>query len=630
MTRVHASLQQHTMGKQSHYEVEMRMKHKEGHWVWILSRARVVEWAERDAAIRISGTHADITEKKRAEDVLRQNAHMLQRHLDESLEAQGRVEEQAQELAQLAESEASLRLAAEAAERSKSEFLASMSHEIRTPMTGVIGFADLLLSDDLPPESHKKVRQIKESASSLLTIINDILDLSKLDAGKLEIENITFDPIKLSNEVIHMFHQTLSPLKRDNLELIADIDPDVPLAITSDPTRLRQVLVNLVGNAVKFTHTGSVTLHCCKDPFEDKLLFKIMDTGIGIDDSVQGRLFGDFVQADASISRQYHGTGLGLSISRRLVGLMGGEIGLDSALGTGSTFWFTLPFEAASAHTLAAGDDALNFDAYQLDHSLTILVAEDNKINQTIIKAFLNKMGHTPTFVNNGLEAVAAAQTSAYDLILMDIRMPELSGIDATKQIRAFEGEKGQVPIIALTADVMADHRKIYFDIGMNDCIAKPIDPTSLAQAIAKVAGDHQPVQSAPQPVAEPLIDDVRADDHRADTETASLDLEAVKSASSVPEEILVPLLQEFATNYGTFAGQMAALIAAQDFKATREKAHELKGVTSSLGLEETAACAAVIEKAAKAEDHDPAAQSAKHLTALVDVAIGTIQRVYG
>jgi CheY-like chemotaxis protein len=241
---------------------------------------------------------------------------------------------------------------------------------------------------------------------------------------------------------------------------------------------------------VKFTDEGAVTLHCEKLPGRDELRFRIVDTGVGIEKEAQEKLFGDFVQADASISRKHQGTGLGLSICKRLLELMGGQIGIESAPGKGSTFWFTLPYEALPDDVEIIDHLSIKSRKYRGARALSILVAEDNEINQTIIKAILDQMGHDATFANNGAEAVEIVKSQDFDLILMDVRMPELSGPDATKQIRMLSGFKGQIPIIALTADVMADNRKSYFEAGMNDLVAKPIDTEELALAINKAAGE--------------------------------------------------------------------------------------------------------------------------------------------
>lgn len=379
---------------------------------------------------------------------------------------------------------------AEAASAAKSEFLASMSHEIRTPMTGVLGFSDMLLDDDLPAESETKVRKIKEVATSLMTIINDILDISKLDAGKLEIETVNFRPKKLVEDVVQLFEQTCPEEKKDKLDILIQVPDSFPEMVRADPTRLRQIFINLVGNAVKFTDAGSVVLECAHDEAQQELRFDVVDTGIGMDEDVQEHLFGEFFQADASISRTYQGTGLGLSICKRLVDLMGGKINVKSALAQGTRFSFTLPYESVREGTVIIDEDRNSTKRYVGSRQLAILVAEDNQLNQVIIQAILEKMGHASTFVINGAEAVAAIEDADYDLILMDVRMPVMSGPDATREIRKLSGFKSMIPIVALTADVMAENKQSYFDAGMNECVGKPINQNELAAAMNHVLGE--------------------------------------------------------------------------------------------------------------------------------------------
>lgn len=383
------------------------------------------------------------------------------------------------------------RARAERAAVAKSEFLASMSHEIRTPMMGIMGFSDILLADKVSDSTRDKVGKIKSSATSLLTILNDILDLSKLEAGKLEIEKINFRPTTMAEDIVHLFRETCPPEKKDRLEIAVDVAADFPAAACADPTRLRQVLINLMGNAVKFTESGTITLACRVDLEKSILRFEITDTGIGIDAETQDKLFGDFVQADASISRKYQGTGLGLSICKRLVELMHGEIGVESSAGSGSTFWFTLPYDAVPDDAVIAEERVKAPTKFSSSRQLSILVAEDNEINQAIIKTLLENMGHDYIFAGNGLEAVEAVKLADFDLILMDVRMPEMSGPDATREIRKLPGFKGAIPIIALTADVMAENRQSYFDAGMNDCVGKPVSTEELALAINKAVGEN-------------------------------------------------------------------------------------------------------------------------------------------
>lgn len=378
---------------------------------------------------------------------------------------------------------------AERAERVKSEFLATMSHEIRTPMTGVMGFADILLEQDLPAPSKSMVKKIKESTRILLRIINGILDISKLEAGKMEVENLDFHMPALLGDVISLFEGS----GRAPLEFSLVLTDDFPEAVNTDPTRVRQILINLVGNAVKFTKAGRISVEgglTRTANGEPAMRIAVRDTGIGIADDAVDKLFVDFSQADFSISRRFEGSGLGLAICKRLVELLGGEIGVESELGKGSTFWFTLPHIAATSQVSPLTETSSVPEKELLTlRTLKILVAEDNEINQMIIAKLLEAFGHDFEMVENGAAAVKAHETREFDLILMDVRMPEVSGPEATRIIRRMAGNKGQIPIVALTADAMTENRVGYFDAGMNEVATKPIDRAELAAAINRAMG---------------------------------------------------------------------------------------------------------------------------------------------
>ena len=379
------------------------------------------------------------------------------------------------------------------ANRTKSQFLASMSHEIRTPMAGVMGMADMLLDDDLPQASQDKIYEIKDATSSLLQIINDILDISKMEAGKLEIECLDFHAPSLISDVTGLFEEKRKAGRKKPLALNIELDENFPVAVNADPTRLRQILINLIGNAVKFTESGSVTLKgACREINAKRYLhFSIQDTGIGMEPETLKKLFTEFSQADASITRTYEGTGLGLAICKRLVDNMGGEIDVESQQGEGSTFWFTLPYVEAKTDVAALRSNIkLAVTRYRATRPIHILVAEDNALNQQIIGAYLTGMGHSYVFADDGSKALKAHATQSFDLILMDIRMPEMSGVDATRRIRQMKGDTSAIPIIALTADVMEEHKAEYFDSGINDLVSKPINVSELALSINKVLGE--------------------------------------------------------------------------------------------------------------------------------------------
>ena len=384
---------------------------------------------------------------------------------------------------------------AESANSTKSEFLATMSHEIRTPMTSVMGFADLLLASSLSDEEKSKVYNIKDSARSLLRIINDILDVSKMDAGKMGIEHIDFHLPSAIDDVLLLFQEKRTGGRIQNLILEDTFSDDFPDSINSDPVRIRQILVNLIGNAMKFTEKGSVNVEGTRyrsEEGKDCFRISVRDTGIGIRSEVLDDLFTDFTQADASITRRFEGTGLGLSICKKLVELMGGEIGAESEFGKGSTFWFTLPYVPSTKEVIASSKASSSTETrYKAIRPLHILAVDDNGLNQQVIAATVSGLGHTVQVAKEGMQALLMHSEGDYDLILMDIRMPVMSGPDATKLIRKMEGDKATIPIIALTADVTEEHKAGYYDAGMNAVATKPIDIAELALAMNNVMGEE-------------------------------------------------------------------------------------------------------------------------------------------
>lgn len=408
----------------------------------------------------IGGINTDLTELHQREQELR--------------EAKAKAEKAAEE--------------ADAANRSKSTFLATMSHEIRTPMNGVLGTADLLARTTLSDEQREFVDIMKESGKSLLDLLNDILDLSKIEAGGVELEEQNFYLEELLGATNNLW---APPAQEKGLEFRVHNRISNCETVLSDRKRLRQIINNLVGNAIKFTSEGQVEITASDTLLDDEtvqLRFDIRDTGIGVSEEQKTKIFEPFTQADSSTTRNFGGTGLGLTICKNLAELLGGEIGIDSTPGRGSTFWFTITAkrvvdqksEESGPQPVPSQVDAEN------DRKLHILIAEDNKLNQKIISWILAPLNCQFDIVEDGLEAVSAMARSGYDIVLMDVQMPGMDGVTATQKIRSIEGPNRDIPIIALTANAMQGDRDLYLKQGLTDYVSKPIDQRILLEAITR------------------------------------------------------------------------------------------------------------------------------------------------
>lgn len=375
------------------------------------------------------------------------------------------------------------------AAKAKSLFLANMSHEIRTPMNGIMGMIDMFYQTKLDEKQKEYLKIIDVSSENLLCIINDILDFSKIEAGQIEFESINFSVIDEVEEVVKVLSY-----KSNEKELLLQykVQDNIPKVLIGDPVRIKQILINLINNAIKFTSKGSVKVQVVlleTNDFTTRLKFSVTDTGIGISEEGMARLFKSFSQTDASITRKFGGTGLGLAISKNLTEMMNGEIGVDSKEGEGSTFWFTAEFKTSSEKEVIEAAK-LSVQSGQKQDELNILVAEDNAINQRVARFNLERFGHKVEIAENGIEAVAKFEENNYDLIFMDIQMPEMDGMEATRKIRELEKTKSpgiEIPIIAMTANTMKGDKEKFLDVGMNDYIGKPFKADQLFTLLERV-----------------------------------------------------------------------------------------------------------------------------------------------
>jgi two-component system sensor histidine kinase/response regulator len=580
--RVLSEIESQITGRGTDYHAAYRARHRDGSERWMLSRGTITR-DDSGKAVRVTGSRIDITDLKQIENELR--------HAKEQ---------------------------AEAANRAKDEFLANVSHEIRTPMNAILGMTDLALDSSLTNDQRQILKTVKSAADNLLGLINDLLDFSKIEAGKLELDVSDFSLRSALGDTLRALKVRA---KSKGLELSLDVRPDVPDLLLGDSGRLRQVLLNLVGNAVKFTESGSVRVGVAvAEPAPNgnlALRFQVTDTGIGIPQDKQQAIFRAFEQEDTSTTRKYGGTGLGLTIAARLVELMGGVISVESQLGQGSTFAFTARFglqpdraweiDGASEKRT---DSEPHTPAPEGARPLRVLVAEDNDFNAQLIEQVLARRGHHVSIAQNGREALALLESGDFELLILDIHMPELDGFEVTRALRRRERETGaHLPIIALTARSRKEDREKCLEVGMDDFLTKPFRASDLWAVMERVAGSSREAAVVSEDIA---------------PQSPALDAATILAACGEHQSLLAKMCHSFRVKIPNHLASLKDALSQQDAPRIREAAHKICGMIATFSSE-AGDIAERLERSAAAGDLADCGPLAQRLTAVTSELVVSI-----